>query len=36
MTKEALIEELKETLVTNSDLSFLAALDDSTLEKVHK
>jgi len=36
MTKEALIEELKETLVTNSDLSFLASLDDSTLEKVHK
>jgi len=36
MTKEALIEELKETLVTNSDLSFLAALDDNTLEKVHK
>lgn len=36
MTKESLIEELKETLVTNSDLSFLASLDESTLEKVHK
>ncbi|HNJ66846.1 MAG TPA: hypothetical protein PKW28_13185, partial [Turneriella sp.] len=36
MTKESLIEELKETLVTNTDLAFLAALDEATLTKVHK
>lgn len=36
MTKESLIEELKETLVTNTDLGFLASLDEATLEKIHK
>jgi len=36
MTKQSLIEELKETLVTNSDLSFLAGLDEQVLEKIHK
>jgi hypothetical protein len=36
MTKESLIEELKETLVTSTDLGFLASLDEATLEKIHK
>jgi hypothetical protein len=36
MTKESLIEELKETLVTSTDLSFLASLDEAILEKIHK
>jgi hypothetical protein len=36
MTKKSLIEELKETLVTKSDLSFLSALDEAMLEKIYK
>jgi hypothetical protein len=36
MTKESLIEELKETLVTSTDLSFLASLDEAILEKIHR
>lgn len=36
MTKQSLIEEIKETLVTDSDLSFLQDMDESHLQKIHK
>lgn len=35
MTKSGIIEEIKESLVTETDLSFLDKLDDGTLEKIH-
>jgi hypothetical protein len=36
MSKEALVEEIKESLVTENDLTYLKSLDEATLEKVHK
>jgi hypothetical protein len=36
MTKESLVEEIKESLVTENDLSYLRNLDEPTLEKIHK
>lgn len=36
LTKDGMIEEIKESLVTESDLGFLKSLDETTLEKIHK
>lgn len=36
MTKENFIAEIKETLVTESDLSFLQNMSEDALEKLHK
>lgn len=36
MTKDTLISEIKETLVTDNDLSYLEKLDEPTLDKIHK
>lgn len=36
MNKENLVEEIKETLVTDSDLSFLRELSEDHLTKIHK
>lgn len=36
MTKENFIAEIKETLVTESDLSFLQSMTEDALEKLHK
>jgi hypothetical protein len=36
MSKETIIEEIKESLVTESDLSFLNALDEPVIEKIQK
>jgi len=36
MSNDTLVEEIKESLVTESDLTFLRKLDTETLEKVHK
>lgn len=36
MTRESLIEEIKETLVTESDLAFLRDMDENHLEKIHR
>jgi len=36
MTKQSLIEEIKETLVTDSDLGFLQDMDEAHLQKIHK
>ncbi|MBX3724040.1 MAG: hypothetical protein KF713_19490 [Turneriella sp.] len=36
MSKESLVEEIKESLVTDNDLTYLRNLDEPTLEKIHK
>lgn len=36
MTKQSLIEEIKETLVTDSDLGFLQDMDETHLQKIYK
>ncbi|MBV6492276.1 MAG: hypothetical protein LDLANPLL_00269 [Turneriella sp.] len=36
MNKEIFISEIKESLVTKSDLNFLEKVDDETLQKIHK
>lgn len=36
MNKKNLIDEIKETLVTSSDLNFLLELSETQLEKIHK
>lgn len=36
MNKESIVEEIKESLVTDNDLSYLKSLDEPTLEKIHK
>lgn len=36
MTKENFIAEIKETLVTESDLAFLQSMSEDALEKLHK
>lgn len=36
LSKEGMIEEIKETLVTENDLSYLKTIDEQTLEKIHK
>lgn len=36
MSKESLVEEIKESLVTENDLTYLRNLDEPTLEKIHK
>ncbi|MBS0617026.1 MAG: hypothetical protein JSR44_02500 [Spirochaetes bacterium] len=36
MSNDTLVEEIKESLVTETDLTFLRQLDTETLEKIHK
>lgn len=36
MSRESLVEEIKESLVTDNDLTYLRNLDEPTLEKIHK
>lgn len=36
MSKDSIIEEIKESLVTTSDLSFLQGLEEQVLEKIQK
>lgn len=36
MSKETMIEEIKESLVTETDLGFLNSIDEATLEKIQK
>lgn len=36
MSKESIIEEIKESLVSESDLSFLSKFDETDLEKIQK